>query len=364
MPCAVHCCRLEFGAMSSIAKLFESCFAPVSDDERTIKYVLGTCKFKHGEDAVYRLAKLCQRQHACQLNKTNGYSHLEELDELFRPKLPPQHFGEQTFNQWKVLIDLNFKWRRLKQRKFYLVLLGDMPDFVTSFRTRSGLCFLGVLREFMAKFFCGMEVEILPPMFDVFNHWDIMTRYHKVTGQKQYLVTDIAERLSKYLPKDATSILGVSWTDLFPSEDLNFVLGEAYFRYNTAVFCFGRFEPKLYRNGVPPPPIEHINGFLLYKMIRIVLHEVCHLIGLHHCVYFDCAMNESNSLDMALAQPLFPCPICLRKIQYVCRFRLQDFYSGMLNMCQELEAEFPSEYMERAIMWLQRCIDVIHLDRY
>jgi hypothetical protein len=98
--------------------------------------------------------------------------------------------------------------------------------------------------------------------------------------------------------------------------------------------------------------------------LQIVLHEVCHLIGLQHCVFFDCAMNESNSLEMALSQPLFPCPICLRKIQYVCRFRLQDFYTGMLNMCEELQGEFPSYYTEQSILWLRRCMDVIHLDRY
>ena len=47
-------------------------------------------------------------------------------------------------------------------------------------------------------------------------------------------------------------------------------------------------------------------------------------------------MNESSSLREAADQPLFLCPVCLRKLQKALGFNLVDRYSGMKECCVEL----------------------------
>ena len=61
-------------------------------------------------------------------------------------------------------------------------------------------------------------------------------------------------------------------------------------------------------------------------------HELCHLFGLSHCYYFQCAMNESGSISEASGQPLFLCPVCFRKLNRVQRMDLAQRYSNMLQV--------------------------------
>lgn len=55
-------------------------------------------------------------------------------------------------------------------------------------------------------------------------------------------------------------------------------------------------------------------------------HEICHLIGLGNCRWLQCIMQGALSLDEVLLRPLEPCPICLRKLQYVAGFKLIERY--------------------------------------
>lgn len=65
-------------------------------------------------------------------------------------------------------------------------------------------------------------------------------------------------------------------------------------------------------------------------------HEICHVMGMKHCYYYHCAMNESNSIDEAVSQPLFLCPICLRKLHKALKFDVLQHYISLRERCQEL----------------------------
>ncbi|KAL6898592.1 hypothetical protein GGI43DRAFT_408117 [Trichoderma evansii] len=43
-------------------------------------------------------------------------------------------------------------------------------------------------------------------------------------------------------------------------------------------------------------------------------HELCHCLGLDHCVYFACAMQGCGSAEEAQRQPPYVCPVCLEKL--------------------------------------------------
>ena len=47
-------------------------------------------------------------------------------------------------------------------------------------------------------------------------------------------------------------------------------------------------------------------------------------------------MNESSSILQAAMQPLFMCPICLRKLQKVLKFDLSKRYQAMAEECAKL----------------------------
>ena len=50
------------------------------------------------------------------------------------------------------------------------------------------------------------------------------------------------------------------------------------------------------------------------------------MFGLQHCYYFECALNESSSIGEAERQPLFLCPVCLRKLHKVLKFDVAKRY--------------------------------------
>ena len=67
-------------------------------------------------------------------------------------------------------------------------------------------------------------------------------------------------------------------------------------------------------------------------------HELCHIFGLKHCFYFNCAMNESGSIAEAATQPLFLCPICLRKMQKAVGFDPLERYTKLLHVMKQLQS--------------------------
>ncbi len=184
-------------------------------------------------------------------------------------------------------------------------------------------------------------------------------RVHELTGEKQLLVRDIQHNLKKNLPKKTYCSVGITWTDLYPL-NYNFVLGEAHMALNSGVLSFGRFEPKLYREGNPPPPIEKFDGNLVWKMIKVLSHETCHIFGLNHCMYFSCAMNESSCIEEAMAQPLFLCPVCLRKLHKVCKFNVTDRYKQLLQFLLNVNTGYSDcERFAESIHWLKKCLTTL-----
>lgn len=55
-----------------------------------------------------------------------------------------------------------------------------------------------------------------------------------------------------------------------------------------------------------------------------------------HCSYFACAMNESKSVLQAESQPLFLCPVCLRKLQKAIGFDIVERYKALCSFLNSL----------------------------
>ncbi len=49
-------------------------------------------------------------------------------------------------------------------------------------------------------------------------------------------------------------------------------------------------------------------------------HEIGHLFGIKHCIFNNCLMNGSNSLEEASSKSFHYCPVCLRKLHIALGF--------------------------------------------
>lgn len=88
-------------------------------------------------------------------------------------------------------------------------------------------------------------------------------------------------------------------------------------------------------------------------LLQVLAHETCHVFYLAHCVFYDCLMNESSSVTEAITQPLFLCPICIRKLQKVCKFDILKRYKSMLDFLISINTDQSSVHLKNSIDWLQ-----------
>jgi hypothetical protein len=58
------------------------------------------------------------------------------------------------------------------------------------------------------------------------------------------------------------------------------------------------------------------------RLSRVALHEICHMFGLGHCIFFKCLMNGTACLQENELRPPHLCPICLHKLQLCIGFDL------------------------------------------
>lgn len=61
-------------------------------------------------------------------------------------------------------------------------------------------------------------------------------------------------------------------------------------------------------------PPEALAVQWLGRVVVTTAHELCHCLGLDHCVYFACGMQGCGSVEEAQRQPPYVCPVCLEKI--------------------------------------------------
>jgi len=199
---------------------------------------------------------------------------------------------------------------------------------------------LETLRRFAAAYF-PTPVAILPSM--ELSEEEVTTRINPYTGKRQLLASDILKILARTLPHDAFCVLGIAMEDLYPEPSWNFVFGLASPRQRAAVYSFARYDPAFYGEE------EETGDILLRRSCKVVAHEVCHLFGLDHCIYFNCIMNGSNHLAESDARPFHLCPVCLRKLHHTIEFDLVKRYQTLKRVYEEMNFHAEAEWVARRL---------------
>ena len=283
-----------------------------------------------------------------------------------------QEDGPQTFPIWKIIVELGGNWKKMtvKRRKIVLGFVGGedcIPNEVLMVSNDAKTFYLSsILQRFCSAFFLGLDFQWCLD-FEIDTDSFPNNRIQSVTGKPQYFIADIFDQLETRLDRNLLAVIGVSWEDLYPDKDAQFALGQASYQRRVAAVSFGRFDPKDCANDSVDNKIDNgrdihrLTGRVLWRLLRCLSHEICHVFYFAHCSFFECAMSNSMSVADAESKPIFLCPICLRKLQKVCRF-------DVLNRYKELEQLFrfivsivdDSEgYFENSISWLEKVIQFL-----
>ena len=78
------------------------------------------------------------------------------------------------------------------------------------------------------------------------------------------------------------------------------------------IFSFCRYDPTY--NGDDVSSEDERDNLMLYRACKVMTHEIGHMFGIRHCIYYECGMNGSNHIQECETRPLYYCVVCLRKL--------------------------------------------------
>ena len=137
--------------------------------------------------------------------------------------------------------------------------------------------------------------------------------------------------LKDFKVKDTYCILAVTNNDLYPRDSWNFVFGMADMTNHCGVFSFARHAVDS-AEGVEMSEEEKAQVWCR-RSCGTMVHEIGHMFGLNHCIYYECTMNGSNgSFELARHPNRTLCPICLAKLKMNAKFDCRERYIKMLEV--------------------------------
>jgi archaemetzincin len=200
----------------------------------------------------------------------------------------------QTFRQYQAALPVR---RGATLTTIYLCVLGEFDAAQQRILDRTG--------AYLALFFdAPVRVHRHVATTEIPSH---AKRKHPQWGDRQlltrYLLEDILEATR---PDDALAYLALTAKDLWPGDGWNFVFGEAKLRERVGVWS-------IYRNGYPGKS-DAAERLCLRRTLLVAAHETGHILTMQHCTAHRCLMNGMNHQDERDRAPLYPCPVCLRKL--------------------------------------------------
>jgi archaemetzincin len=203
----------------------------------------------------------------------------------------PEH--GQTFQEY---LTSNPNIPRDPRRILYVRPLGDL--------TPAQLRIVELTAEYLEQFY-GLPTRIAPalPMAHVPAPAHRFNSYLKTDQiQTGYLM----DQLKRALPDDAFAQIGLTASDLYPDEKMNFVFGQAMLRDRVGVWSLNRLGQ--------PDQSEAEFRTTLARTLKIASHETGHMFSIPHCTKYHCIMNGALSLYEVDLHPFDACPECMAKI--------------------------------------------------
>jgi archaemetzincin len=135
-----------------------------------------------------------------------------------------------------------------------------------------------------------------------------------------------------------------------------FIAGLAQGNCRVAAFSFFRYDPRLefgeefwYDWNRKKTKSISMSKIILLRSCRLLTHEIGHLLGIDHCIYYECLMNGSGHLEEDFSQPLFLCPIDLRKLSRLGEFDIVERYEQLLSFYIENQFDDESDLLKKRL---------------
>lgn len=248
-----------------------------------------------------------------------------------RDWLAKYHEGGQTFSEF-----LRSEPNRLDDQR-RLIYLQPIGEFTTDYAPS-----LDKLRDFTEAYFT-LETKLLPNL--TISADQVTTRVREGTERPQWLGSDLVKILESQLPPDAYCLVGVTLTDLFSYTTTSYVFGTASIKNRAGVFSFARFDPAFYDDPRP----DNVETLILRRSCHTLAHEISHIFGMQHCIYYSCAVNGSNNLDENDSRPMQLCPVCLRKLHAIVGFDPIERDRSLLEVYQRLQLQKEADWVQQRI---------------
>jgi len=116
-------------------------------------------------------------------------------------------------------------------------------------------------------------------------------------------------------------------------------------RGRVSVMSFYQYSPARKRTALSKNPGVGADLKVIVKRgSKFLVHKVCEMFGMAHCIYFHCRMNGSANTEQQDLSPMHLCPVCLRKLYQACGihttpraieryFQLALFTGGIYKSC-------------------------------
>lgn len=192
------------------------------------------------------------------------------------------------------------------------------PSFDQSFITGAALI--------IQSYYCHLPVKILNMKMDLsgveFRKYD--------DGRFQLNANSLIEKIYFQKPKDAHCVICFTDADLYndrrciiprdwiyveESYNNDFIFELNSFIYKISVMSITRFDP-LYVIEDPPESKKckiKLYFILFKRTVKMIIKNICHMMGLKNCIFFNCVMNGFNNMPEFDKRPMEVCPVCLRK---------------------------------------------------
>lgn len=264
-------------------------------------------------------------------------AYYEKLLPLHQAKISPQpgdwlaehQESGQTFADYAA----SNPARPAQGQVIYLALLGDFD------KTQREI--IEICAQFMEVYF-GMRVKFTSPIL-LSEIPSEARRVHPQTGDRQILSTYVLDKILRpRLPKDAFCLMAFTTSDLWPGQGWNFVFGQASPQDRVAVWS-------VYRNGDPRHGRDAFQ-LCLIRTLKTGTHEIGHMYGMDHCVFYECNMNGSNHRLESDKRPLWLCPVCLRKLIWATGMDPVLRYERLERACRELGLTHEADFYQRSLL--------------